>query len=73
MLLTPVFLCGEFHGLFSPWGCKESDMTERLSLHFNAHHVCVCGYVCGEGGECVCGWESAALHSMWDLSSPTRD
>ena len=19
---------GEFHGLYSPWGCKESDMTE---------------------------------------------
>ena len=23
---------GPFHGLYSPWGCKESDMTERLSL-----------------------------------------
>ena len=23
---------GEFHGLYSPWGLKESDMTERLSL-----------------------------------------
>ena len=23
---------GEFHGLYSPWGRKESDMTERLSL-----------------------------------------
>ena len=23
---------GEFHGLYSPWGCKESDTTERLSL-----------------------------------------
>ena len=20
----------EFHGLYSPWGCKESDMTEQL-------------------------------------------
>ena len=20
------------HGLYSPWGCKESDTTERLSL-----------------------------------------
>ena len=26
------FLPGEFHGLYSPWGRKESDMTERLSL-----------------------------------------
>ena len=34
---TPVFLPGEFHGQrslagYSPWGCKESDRTERLTL-----------------------------------------
>ena len=34
---TPVFLPGKSHGRrslvgYSPWGCKESDMTERL--HF---------------------------------------
>ena len=29
---TPVFWPGEFHGLYSPWGCKGSDTTERLSL-----------------------------------------
>ena len=29
---------GEFHGLYSPWGCKESDTTERLSLiHTHTH------------------------------------
>ena len=22
------------YGLYSPWGCKELDMTEQLSLHF---------------------------------------
>ena len=27
-----VFWPGEFHGLYSPWGHKESDMTEWLSL-----------------------------------------
>jgi len=27
-LPTPVFWPGELHGLYSPWGCKESDMTE---------------------------------------------
>ena len=27
---------GEFHGLYSPWGRKESDMTEWLSLLFNS-------------------------------------
>ena len=28
----PSLLAGEFHGLYSPPGSKESDMTERLSL-----------------------------------------
>ena len=27
-LPTPVFWPGEFHGLYSPWGVKQSDMTE---------------------------------------------
>ena len=35
-LPTPVFWPGEFHGLYSPWDLKESDMTERLSLHFTS-------------------------------------
>ena len=30
-LPTPVFWPGEFHALYSPWGCKESDTTEQLS------------------------------------------
>ena len=34
---TPLFLPGEFHGQlslagYSPWGHKESDITERLTL-----------------------------------------
>ena len=38
--LLSMFWPGEFHGLYSPRGCKESDMTERLSfsLHF-FHHL----------------------------------
>ena len=31
-LPTPVFWPEEFQGLYSPWGCKELDMTEGLSL-----------------------------------------
>ena len=31
-LSTPVFWPGEFQGLYSPWGRKESDTTEQLSL-----------------------------------------
>ena len=38
-LSTPVFWHGEFHEQrslesYSPWGCKELDMTEQLSLHY---------------------------------------
>ena len=37
---TPVLLPGKSHGRsslvgFSPWGCEESDMTERLHFHFS--------------------------------------
>ena len=37
MATTPVFLLGEFHGQgslarYSPWGLKELDMTEQLTL-----------------------------------------
>ena len=35
-LPTPVFWPGECHGLYSPWGGKESDTTERLSLHWGS-------------------------------------
>ena len=36
---TPAFWPGESHGQkslagYSPWGCRELDTTERLSLHF---------------------------------------
>jgi len=31
-LPTPVFWSGEFHGLYIPWGRKESDAIEWLSL-----------------------------------------
>ena len=36
--LTPVFLSAESHGQrrlvrYSPWGCKELDTTERMTLH----------------------------------------
>ena len=33
-LPTPAFCPREFHGLYCPWGHKESAMTERLSLSY---------------------------------------
>ena len=35
-LPTPVFWPGEFHGLYSPWGRQELDMTEWLSLSLSS-------------------------------------
>ena len=45
---TPVFLPGESYGQrslagCSPWGCKESDMTEATShthTHTHTHNIC---------------------------------
>ena len=36
-LPTPVFWPGEFHGLHSPRGRKESDTTEQPSLQLSLH------------------------------------
>ena len=34
-LPTAVFWPGELHGLYNPWGRKESDTTERLSRKYS--------------------------------------
>ena len=39
-MTTPVCLPGKFHGqrslgVYRQWGCKTSDMTEYLILHFS--------------------------------------
>ena len=39
-LPTPVLWPGEFHGLYSPWGHKEADMTEQLSFSGIILHNC---------------------------------
>jgi len=45
MAATPVFLPGEFHGQrslagYSPWGPKESDMTEQLThMHGSVYKI----------------------------------
>ena len=37
-LPTPVFWPGEFHGLYSPWGHKELDVTNQLiHTHVSSH------------------------------------
>ena len=38
-LPIPVFWPGEFHELYSPWGCRESDTTDRFSLSLKQSSV----------------------------------
>ena len=38
-LPTPVFWPGEFHGLYGPWGRKESNTTERLSHTYDPSKI----------------------------------
>ena len=38
-LPTPVLWPGEFHGLHSPWGHKESDTTEQVSLSLSVKRL----------------------------------
>ena len=66
---------GEFHGLYSLWGGKELDMTERLSLHLirfcyfqrnflqNQFHLCT---FLGDRS-----WKDRELHSLceWGYNS----
>ena len=51
---TPVFWPEEFHGLYSPWGCKESDRTGQLSLSRQILHCKKHGY---HGGRAGGNWE----------------
>ena len=51
---TPVFLPGESHGQrslmgYNPWGCKESDMTERLTLSLSLSYIQ--GFSCDTSGK----------------------
>ena len=46
---TPVFLPGKFHGQrslvsYSPWGCKELEMTERLSTSICTYFISLLKY-----------------------------
>ena len=51
--------------LYSPWGHKESDMTEQLSLHFpalkNPPPVVFNTYACMYSAHCICLLDSADI------------
>ena len=58
---TPIFLPGKSHGQrslvgYSPWGCKESDMTEhtgKISMHQRRNEKPGCSLLCWTLRECM--------------------
>ena len=61
---SPVFWPGEFHGLYSPWGRKESDMTEWLSLSLGCQAPLSMGFPRQEY------WSELSFPSPGDLPNP---
>ena len=65
-LPTPVFWPGEFHGLYSPWGHKESDTSEWLSLHVHKRRPTrTCGIAQRIICVCVCVWITVTYTKNW--------
>ena len=59
--LAPVFFPGESHGQwslagFSPWGCKESDTTEQLTLSGQSHQGSFSSLSCKRPTEPLEAW-----------------
>ena len=69
MLPTPVFWPGEFHGLYSPWGRKESDTTERLSLNSSTWlsrcSISSPGQLSNSTGNCPCQPSPGFVGPYW--------
>ena len=62
-LPTPVFWSGEFHGLYSSWGCRESDMTQRLS--FTSRRKLIISIQCVPAWVLCCSFVCDPMDYMW--------
>ena len=67
-LPTPVFLLGEFQGLYGPWGCKESETTERLSLSHSTYWPRIWILKACRWFVCTLRYDQEALISLSSLS-----
>ena len=74
---TPVLLPGKFHGLrslvgYSPWGCKESDTTERLHFRFKTTASCISSCLQWSSPSlCLCRIVFFHKTGSWCMSSRT--
>ena len=62
-LPTAVFWPGECHGLYSPWGRKESDVTFTFGIHSSKDVV---GWICGRFS-----FKAFSSHMTFGVYSPT--
>ena len=72
---TPIFLPGESHGQrslagYSPWGCKEWDTTERLTLLSCISYTCI--FKTMYLFICLC-WALVAACRIFDLCCGMQD
>ena len=69
---TPVFLPGKFRGMrnlagYSPWGHKESGMTERACIH-----LCRWGFGCVQTVSFTTGWVGGRMLHLVQLRRAGR-
>ena len=75
---TPVFWPGEFHGLYSPQGRKESDKTEQLSLTMEQKRRELMCQVWGEHSTCAISFsilstcEAGIIPVSWRRETKSR-
>ena len=67
---TPALLPGKSHGRrsligYSPWGCKESDQTERLHFHFHfQYHLVLAAHSCPTLDTLDCSPPGSSVHGI---------
>ena len=70
---TPVFISGEFHRWrslagYSPWGCKESDMTEsHTHTHTCTHDVKKASYGVARDSGGLLPMRENLIDRCWDV------
>ena len=71
---TSVFLPGESHGRkslagYSPWGCKESDMTEQLTQPYLDSKPITSTLGMREYGDIISDWTHPIWHQEQEIPS----
>ena len=69
-LPIPVFWPGEFHELYGPWDCNESDRIEQLSLHFTSLGPVSCVFTSWVSSGLTIGSGYRLMAARWQVFFP---